>query len=88
MTLQHISIILKQYKIDTKIIKRMEDCKNRNRTKDLYRIYFYGRENAIKLYNLFYQYPATQTIRMDRKQKHFKELLLKYKTQETPNLMN
>lgn len=88
MTLQHISIILKQYKIDTKIIKHMEECKNRNRTKDLYRIYFYGRENAIKLYNLFYQYPATQTIRMDRKQKHFKELLLKYKTQETPNLMN
>lgn len=87
-TLNHMIVILQQYGIIAKILKHTEECKNRNRTKDLYRIYFYGKDNAIKLYKLFYQLPLEQALRMSRKQQHFNELLLKYKTHETSDLHN
>ena len=82
-TLYHIQNILNTYKIETKVV-----LKNDKSIVNLpvYRIYCYGYEKCLKLYKLFYEYPPSVTLRMQRKQQHFAELLLKYKTHETSDL--
>lgn len=80
-TLIDIQKILQSYNIDAKIQKK-KDIVNLQ----LYRLYFYGYNNAITLYKRFYEFPPTVTLRMNRKQKHFTELLLKYKTHESTSL--
>lgn len=62
------------------------ELKIANRNNGLYRIYCYGFDNCLKIFQLFYEYPPSETIRMKRKQQRFAELLMKYKTHETPNL--
>lgn len=82
-TLLDMQEVLLKHQINTKIVKK-EDKSVVNLT--VYRIYCYGKENGIKLYKLFYQNPPTVALRMQRKQQHFAELLLKYNSQESSNL--
>lgn len=85
-TLKDIQKALLKIGIETKIVKHFEEAKGRNRTIDLYRIYFYGYGNGVKLYQAFYQEKPSVTLRMNRKQVHFAEMLMKYKSQETSAL--
>lgn len=82
-TLLHIQQILNDYGIETKISKK-DDLSIVNLP--VYRIYCYGFEKCYNLYKLFYS--NKNTIYMLRKFTLFKNLLLKYKTHETPNLLN
>lgn len=82
-TLQHIQDILKTADITTKIVTHNE----RGRKTPLYRIYCYGYDNNLKIFKLFYQDSPSVSLRMKRKQKHFTELLLRYKSHETSNLL-
>ena len=74
--------LLKQYDIKTTIKVHKEP----KRKMKLYRIYFYGYENALKLYKLFYR--AENNLYLKRKQEKYLQLLLKYKTHETSHLLN
>ena len=79
-TVNHIQKILKEnYNILSKVSKREI---NINRKIPLYRVYFYGKENSKKIYQLFYQ-NNYNGIYLERKKKTFEELFLKYKTHET-----
>lgn len=82
-TLKHMQEILTNYGIETKIV-----LKNDNSIVNIpmYRIYFYGYEKGLKLFNLLYL-SSSNPIKLDRKYNHFIELLLKYKTHETPDLL-
>lgn len=84
-TLKHIQKYLKDFfDIETKIVEKTD--KSIVNLK-VYRIYCYGYEKCLKLFQLFYENPPSMALRMERKQSHFAELLLKYKTHETPNLI-
>ena len=74
--------LLKQYGIRTTIKVHKEPRRKMN----LYRIYFYGYENALKLYKLFYE--TGSNLYLKRKQEKYLQLLLKYKTHETSHLLN
>ena len=74
--------LLKQYGIKTTIKVHKEPRRKMN----LYRIYFYGYENALKLYKLFYE--TGSNLYLKRKQEKYLQLLLKYKTHETSHLLN
>lgn len=82
-TLYHIQDILNMYGITTRVI--LKDDKSVVKL-PVYRIYCYGYEKCVKIYKLFYKNPPSVTLRMQRKQQHFAELLLKYKAHETSDL--
>lgn len=81
-TLNHIQEILKEVGIETKVVSKSG---NQIINYNVYRIYCYNYKNCYKLYQLFY-YSKENTIYLNRKKEHFKELLLKYKSHETLNL--
>lgn len=83
ITLQHIQKILEEQKIKTTVCKK-DDLSIVNLP--VYRIYCYGFEKCYSIYKLFYG--NKNNIHMLRKFMLFKNLLLKYKTHETPNLLN
>lgn len=82
-TLYHIQNILKKYEIETEVVEKKDKSIV---NKKVYRIYCYNYQKCSKLYSLFYQ--KENILYMKRKQKHFLELLLKYKTHETSSPKN
>lgn len=82
-TLLDIQKVLKNYGIETRVVEKKDKSVVNLK---VYRIYFYGKKEALKLYKLFYNKPSTAILRMQRKQQHFAELLLKYSSQESLGL--
>lgn len=85
-TLTHMQEVLKQYSIITKITEKNDKSVVNLK---VYRIYCYGKENCNKLYQLLYKNnPSSVSLKMQRKYKHFTELLLKYNSHEASHLNN